>query len=215
MLENSPVKLIPKINKNKLKYNKRPQYTGQTDTNKFYKQKFLNDSFHNENEKNYDYIRNSYNNFSFNTNYEINRNREYAEISIKNKNYQFIINNNNNNKKNNIKRNKNYDFSFTKEYSNTGKVNTNHNTIVDEEKSTISLNHNLYKNNNYSYRLNDIQGYHKNNYSINHKYDSKYGNYDSFYGIKNNSLQIKSYILNKSKNESSIKRGKITNTKKK
>ena len=205
-LENSPVKLIRKINKNKLKYSKRPRYNGQTDTNKFYKQKF-------ENEKNYDYIRNSYNNFTINVNYEINRNREYAEIPIKDKNDRFIINNNNK-KKHNIKRNKNYDYSFTKEYSNTGKINTNQNTILDEEKSTISLNRNLYKNNNYSYRLNDIKGYHKNNYSINHKYESKYGNYDSFYSIKNNSLQMKSYVLNKSKNESSIKKGKRKNTKK-
>ena len=113
------------------------------------------------------------------------------------------------NKKKYTKRNINYDYSFTKQYFNPGKSNTQNNTVADEEKSTSSLNRSLYKTNNYSYRLIDIKGYNKNNHSINNKNESKLGNFDSFHSNKNSYLQMKSYILNNSKNESSIKKIKV------
>ena len=210
--ENSQEQIIQKISNNIRKYNKRPIYTEQEDKNKFYKQKYLKtsvDSLDYENKKNND-LKSSFNNFTINTNPEIDKYREYQDSPKEDKNDQYIINDKNKKKYN--KRNINYDYSFTKEYFNHGKLNTQQNTVADEERSTSSLNHSLYKTNNYSYRLNDLKRYHKNNYSINSKYESKFGNFDSFHSNKNSSLQMKSYMLNNSKNESSIKKRKRKNT---
>ena len=216
--ENSQVQTIQKISNNEQKYHKRriykkrPIYTQQKEENMLYKQKYIKtniDSLDYENEKNYD-SKSSFNNFRINANSENDRNKEYEDRSKEEKNDSYIINGKNIRKY--TKRNINYDYSFTKQYFNPGKSSTQHNTVVDEEKSITSLNNSLYKTNNYSYRLIDIKGYSKNNNSINNKYESKFGNFDCFYNNKNGSLQMKSYMLNNSKNESSIKREKRKNT---
>ena len=201
----SPIKLNGTLNNERKEYNKESEQNTEKRKDKYriYRHKFLHtkiDSLDDENEKN----KVSYVNYLSNGNTENNRNRydespinPYSNSSIKNYNVTQQINS---------KRNKNYDFSFTK----PGKDTSYHHTIEDEDKSLNTLNPNMYRSNNFTYKSKNLKGIHKNNNSINSKFETISGHFDSFHNNGNNvnskTLIIKSYIMTKSKND--IKRGK-------
>ena len=159
----------------------------------FYKQRILNDSTGYENEKNINYLQNSYNNYS-----------SYINSSIKSQKYY------------NTKRNQKKDFSFirnTNDIYNNGKFHKYQNTIADEDKIIPSIHNNIYTQNyGYRYKNSNNKSNQKNNNSINSKRESFNKYFDSFYDkASNTSSRIKSYILN-NPNNNNIKNGKYKST---
>ena len=161
------------------------EYTGK---NFLYKQKILNANIdkynHNfEDEKNIDYLKNSYNNYSNYINAEINYNQKYnTKRNQKNNDFSFL-----NNSKGLYIKEKRYQ----------------HNNTEDDDKSINSVNNNNLYTHNYSYKFKkNNKTKHKNYYSINGKENWSRKYFDSFYDKSyNNSSRIKSYIINKSKND--------------
>ena len=203
----SPTKLIQKIIKEKQKYLDRPQYSERREKINKYRQKILNRnidySYDYDNEKNFDLF-NICNNFSLHANSEVKRKKDYQESLRANKIKSFISANNNR------KRNTNYgcNSSFSKKLLNPRKVNTFYNY---GKKKKMSLNVNLSRNNRSRNNIANI----KSNNSINWKYETLPIIYDSFDNLgknriiknnnnnnKKNSLTMKSYSINKSKDKS-------------
>ena len=184
-LNYSPYQSLMKIN-NSTENSENKYHIIDNNNQKFiYKQKFLNsdiDTNDYEDEKNVDYLKNSFNNYS-----------SYVNSSKKMQRYS------------NTKRNQKNDYSFfsnSKEIFIKGKLHKYQNTVVVDDKTIHSINNNIYTH-NYHYKFqNNIKGNNKNNYSISSKKRNSSNKYfDSFYDKSNDkSSRIKSYIIDKANN---------------